>query len=99
MNLSFLVGNGIGPSTLAPVLFAVSTISLADISISLWSKVFNLILIVCVFFFLLSTRFFVSTVFLAFVVLAAVFLVTALVLADVDLATVFLVAVAFFFAT
>src|SRR5207244_8651935 len=35
--LLILVGSGIGPATLAPVRFAVSTISPADWSRSLWS--------------------------------------------------------------
>src|SRR4029079_1132848 len=35
--LLILVGSGIGPATLAPVRFAVSTISPADWSSSLWS--------------------------------------------------------------
>ena len=40
----FLTGIGIGPLIKAPVLFTVSTISLADLSISLLSKALSLIL-------------------------------------------------------
>ena len=43
-----LVGNGMGPDTFAPVLLAVSMISTADWSSSLWSYPFNRILIFCV---------------------------------------------------
>ncbi len=42
--LCFFTGKGIGPLTFAPVRFTVSTISFADLSMSLWSKAFNLIL-------------------------------------------------------
>ena len=42
--LCFFTGIGIGPLTFAPVRFTVSTISLAERSISLWSKAFSLIL-------------------------------------------------------
>src|SRR5512143_3582520 len=43
-----LVGSGIGPDTFAPVRFAVSMISSADWSNSLWSYPFSRILIFCV---------------------------------------------------
>jgi hypothetical protein len=41
------VGSGMGPDTLAPVFFAVSTILAADWSRAEWSKAFSLILIFC----------------------------------------------------
>ena len=43
----FSVGRGIGPETLAPVYFAVSTIFWADWSNNLWSNAFKRILIFC----------------------------------------------------
>ena len=45
--LCFFTGKGIGPLTFAPVRFTVSTISFADLSMSLWSKAFNLIIMLC----------------------------------------------------
>ena len=56
--LCILTGKGIGPLTIAPVRFTVSTISFADLSMSLWSKAFNLILMLwfCTILFPLHLR-------------------------------------------